>query len=307
MTDTGQQLERSPVRERGMALLVVLWLIVAAALIVSAFGATVRSGVSFASSEVKFSKTEALLDAGAEIAASRLIDEDAARRWATDGRAYAITFAGATLTIAIRDASARIDVNKADKKLLLGLLRQFSKSEAKAGRLRDRILLVRGDASDNPEEQQTGKDAGASRKDAAGFFDVAQLRDIEGLTPEIYDAIAPFLTVYSGDGRINPQAASEEVLASIPGISQSDIKRLQDWSSRPPSDDPDLKSLTQRFGKYAKRTAGPAYTVTVKVAVSGNQNGFSAVYVLLPGIDADAPYRLIARRPTAIEQPSGIQ
>ncbi len=104
MMHAAKRSDRStPARERGMALLVVLWIIVAAALIVSAFNATVKSGVSFIGSEVQLSKTEALLDAGVEIAAARLIDEEEARRWVPDGRSYTVAFAGAELAIAITD------------------------------------------------------------------------------------------------------------------------------------------------------------------------------------------------------------
>ena len=61
-------------RERGLALLIVLWVIVAAALLVSSFSVSVRSSIGFVTSEVKLSGLEALLDGGVEVAAARLID-----------------------------------------------------------------------------------------------------------------------------------------------------------------------------------------------------------------------------------------
>ena len=76
-------------RERGLALLVVLWIIVSATLLVTSFNATVRSGATFVASEVQLAKTEAALDAGAEIAAAHLIDTVKARRWTGDGCAAA--------------------------------------------------------------------------------------------------------------------------------------------------------------------------------------------------------------------------
>ena len=155
--------QKPPARERGMALLVVLWIVVAAALIVSAFNATVQSGVSFIGSEVQLSKSEALLDAGVEIAVSRLIDEEESRRWVPDARPYTVEFAGAKLAISIRDAGGDIDINKSDQELLMGLLRQFAGSEAKAGRLRDRILLARGEMPGKPAEKPVNANDGPKK------------------------------------------------------------------------------------------------------------------------------------------------
>jgi general secretion pathway protein K len=300
-------------RERGMALLVVLWIIVAAALVVSAFNATVRSGVSFVGSEVQLARAEALLDAGAEIAATRLIDEDESRQWAPDGRPHTIAFAGSSIVIAVSDGNARIDLNKADPKLLMGLLRQFTTSETKAAALRDRILLARGDARGTPEttqERSGGNSDGAEREEqpqneVPSFVDVAQLRGLEGMSVELYRAIAPFLTVYSSDGRINPLAAPDEVLMSIPEFSRGDVNRFRAAvrtlleTNAPPPD------IVQRAEPYLAEKPGPAYIVTATVLQRDGRPGASSVYVLATGLDAKAPYRLIAKRPAAFGAPGG--
>src|SRR5262245_43938003 len=132
-------------RERGLALLVVLWIIVSATLLVLSFNATVRSGATFVVSEVEQAKTEAVLDAGVEIAASHLIDSEEARRWPADGSRRMVRFAGADLTISILDANGLIDLNKSDDKILLAFFRQFTGSDTKAAQLRDYIVSARED------------------------------------------------------------------------------------------------------------------------------------------------------------------
>jgi general secretion pathway protein K len=308
MHAAGRPLQEPPARERGMALLVVLWIVVAAALIVSAFNATVKSGVSFIGSEVQLSKSDALLDAGVEIAAARLIDEEESRRWVADGRAYAVAFAGAKLSIAIRDTGGRIDINKSDPELLMGLLRQFAGSEAKAGLLRDRILLARGEMPGKPAEKQVNANDGAVKKpsaDAPAFVDVAQLRGLEGMTPKLYAAIAPFLTVYSGGGLINARAAPDEVLTSIPHLMRTDIEKLRSTPNALEQNDPALLDIRQRVGAYLSDTAGPAFFVTVEELRADGGHGSSAVYVVVTGLDAQAPYRLIAKKPAGVGQLSG--
>ncbi len=148
--------------------------------------------------------------------------------------------------------------------------------------------------------------AKSAKSEVPAFMDIAQLRDLPGMTAQLYRAIAPFITVYSGDGRINPRAAPDEVLASIPGLTRGDIEKLRASAKAPPDEnDPTLLDIMQRVGAYLTNKPGPGYLITVQVLRPGAERAASAVYVVAPGIDGDAPYRLIAKRPDASVQPSG--
>lgn len=302
-------------RQRGLALLVVLWIIVSAALVVSAFNAAVRSGVSFVGSEVQLTRTEALLDAGVEIAAARLTDEEEERRWLPDATRHHVAFAGVELAIAIGDANGLVDLNKADKELLMGLLRQFAGSELKAGQLRDRIVLARGKPSAQKETEESRPFVEAERKRVApsseipAFVDVGQLRGLDGMTMELYRAIAPLVTVYSEDGRINPLAAPDEVLGSVPGLSRRDIEMLRAVLRAPKKKAEEqeevLGDIERRVGAYLTDKPGPAFIVTVEALSPGAKKGARSVYVIATGLDDGAPYRLIAKRPIGPVQMSG--
>jgi general secretion pathway protein K len=289
--------------ERGLALLIVLWIIVSASLVVSAFNATVRSGATFASSEVQLARSEALLDAGAEIAVSRLIDEEEGRRWRPDGKSHVVPFEDAELIVSIRDANGLIDINKADKELLLRFLRQFAGSESNALRLRDRIVQARGlekpaDAVSHAGDDETGDE----RPPAVPFIDIAQLRGIEGMTMELYRQLAPFITVYGKDGRIGPMSAPDEVLSSIPGITRNDIDRLRSSMGTPREIEQAIQDLSRHVGAYLVDEPGPAYIVSVGVRRSNDKFASGKVYVVATGIDTEAPYRLISKRPLGSAQ-----
>lgn len=289
-------------RERGLALLVVLWIIASAALLVSSFNATVRSGVSLASSEMQLATIEGLLDAGAEIAATRLIDEEITRRWPADGKPHRVSFAGAELTISIDDPNGLIDLNKADKEVLLGLLRQFAGSEQNATRLRDRILAARGTNEKDghlPGRSADGKASPDRLAQSSAFIDMAELRRMEGVGLDLYRQISPYLTVYGRDGRINPSAAPSQVLASIPGMTNLDVERLRAAANAPQSKDTAVLELAQRAGSYLGDGPGPAHVVSVVAATSGGYRAGKS-FVVVTGLDADAPYRLIAMRPLAL-------
>lgn len=332
--------------QRGMALLVVLWIVASAALLVSAFNTIARSGASFVASEVQLSKTEALLEAGVEIAASQLLGEKEQRGWQADGRPHVVTYDGVDLVISVRDPNGLVDLNQADGELLLGLLRTQGASESEATRIRDAVLRARGEKAedvgkkspkagtpnaaatkagfDKPAETggadksgigkggagasapPRGSAADASRADAdkpkrrsTVFVDPTQLRHIAGMSLRLYSAVAPFVTVYSNDGRINLTTAPETVLASIPNLARIDVTRMQDAAKSRVRGASVVDDVKQRGGDLVSDEAGPAYAVTVKLASAGRYRA-AQEFVIGVGLDEDAPYRLVARRTIAL-------
>ncbi|WP_088344861.1 MULTISPECIES: type II secretion system protein GspK [Rhodomicrobium] len=276
--------------ERGLALLVVLWIVGAAALLVSALGATVRSGASFVSSEVLLTRTEALLDAGLEIAAARLIDEDTAHAWPADGKWHRIAFAGAELSIAIDDPNGLVDLNQGPEEVLLGLFTQATGSEDAAKPFRDNIMRRRASGDGGPAGSP------ATSVGNAAFLDVTDLRQIEGMTPELYRRVEPYVTVYSRDGRIDPFAAPRPVLASLPKLSALDIDRFM-ARDKLGTRSPDLlpQSLQAASG-YLANEPGPASVVSVVVRWPAKAFALGKRFVIATGLDQDAPYRLLSVR-----------
>jgi general secretion pathway protein K len=276
---------------------------VAAAILISSFSATVRSGLSFAGSEVQLAGTEALLDAGLEIAATRLLDAKEGQPWLPDSSRHAIPFAGARLVISVSDANCLIDINKADKELLLGFFRHFTGSEQQAARFRDRILEARGSNEKRKQGPQRSANAdGEEQKEpptSLPFLDVAQLRGLAGMTPELYKRIAPFLTVYSRDGRINPLAAPDEVLLSIPQVREADIAKMRSILKAGREKDEAIADIKSHASAYLADEPGPAYLVSVLVHRRGASYAAGRVYVVAPHLDTNAPYRLIAKRPVS--------
>jgi general secretion pathway protein K len=128
-------------------------------------------------------------------------------------------------------------------------------------------------------------------------MDVAQLRQIEGMTLDLYKTVAPFLTVYSRDGDINPLSAPVEVLSSAP-----DLKGVVDFRKKreaflsgnldeaQPLDpkNPDTDDLNG---------FGPAYIVLVETAAPGEKYSAGKTFVIATGVDTDAPFRVLSVRP----------
>lgn len=169
-------------RERGLALVIVLWVVVSAALLVSAFVASVRSGTVQLSNDVTESRIGALLDAGLEIAAARLIDTDDQRRWSPNGQAHNIAFANAKLTIILRDPNGLIDLNKTDAEVLLNFFRDFTGSEIAAQHFHDMIMKIRGE---NAENKLRGQEAEEDDDPKQGIGGGIELRSAKKKTAAI--------------------------------------------------------------------------------------------------------------------------
>ncbi len=287
--------ELKPTREQGFVLLVVLWVLTSAVLLVASFNAAVRSGAASAVSEIGLAKSEALLDAGLEVAAVHLIDQDEKHRWPGDGSKHRLAFAGADLTLTVTDANGLIDLNKSDEKLLRAFFQKFTNSKAKAAQYTDVILRAREAVSGDKKTEISNTVTGGSQ-DLPGshlaFIDVWQLGRSSGIPRDVFDRVAPFLTVYNRDGMIYPVAAPEEVLEAIPNLNRADIEKVKY------ADKTALTDLMQKAQSYLTDQSGPAYLVSVRAHRTDDNYSIGRTFVIATGIDPGAPYRLLAKWPT---------
>jgi general secretion pathway protein K len=102
--------------------------------------------------------------------------------------------------------------------------------------------------------------AAPSIQQARPFLALEDLRDVPGVTPEIYDRASPFLTVFSATDRINPISASREVLLSLPGADQREIEA---YIAARSASGPDLNLLPGLAGIAGSLGSNPVTYVTI--------------------------------------------
>jgi len=138
--------------------------------------------------------------------------------------------ADATRAVArVYDAGARLQLNRASEDDLRRFLVAIPIDASLADRLAQRIADWRDPDDDHRARGAEREDylrAGARRLPAnADFTRVDELRDVDGMTPELYARIAPFLTVV-GTGQIDLNTAPREVLRSLPGVGDETIAAI---------------------------------------------------------------------------------
>lgn len=223
--------------QRGVALVLVLWLVALLAALVGAYASTAR--IEYMQGRVLHGAVvaESAARAGLEYAVVRLQDPDPGRAWLADGRSYRWRYAGADVELRIVDESAKIDLNAADLPLLAGLFRSLGAEPSGA----DAIAAAIVDWRDSDSLSQAAGGAEDGQYAAAGlpygakdapFDTVAEVEQVLGMTPALYALAAPHLTVFSGLQQPDQRFASAEVLGAL-GIDPAMALAMREVGAEP--------------------------------------------------------------------------
>lgn len=208
-----------------------------------------------------------------------------------------VTLGSARFGVAIVNLNGRLDLNRADPAALAGLFSQFVRPEL-AGAAVDALRDWR-DADDVARPEGAERDAYLSAGSPflprnAPLERSHEFRRILGVTESLATAVEPFVTV-DGDLRLDVNAASEPVLAAVPGIGPSGARliiagrRLGKFTSIP-----QVLALLSRPGAGTGGTVPLAQLVVSPSRLLVVSRGWSAGHPLTHEIQA--AYALIAQR-----------
>ena len=250
MSDTNAQ--------SGLALVSVLWLVLLLSLMLSAMLATARVGMRLSAGSVERARAEAVAEAALSRALLGLLSDERDQRWQPNGQQYSFPFAGGTTKISIYDEAGKIDLNSAADELLTGLFDAVGLDADDSARLTDAI----GDWRDTDSLRRlNGAEAGEYR--AAGLdygprngpFEVTgELRQVLGMTDELYHCIEPALTLYSGRRTVDSRVA--------PALVKKALGLLDEDDRAAPSGGPGVVAMAGSLG-------GRAFTIRAEVPVLG--------------------------------------
>jgi general secretion pathway protein K len=213
-----------------MAVVVTLWVIALLSLVAAAFATAARTETNLARNLAGDAKAEGFADAGVYRAVAALLDPDPARWPRVDGTAYSWRFGDGVVLISVQDEAGKIDLNSASDQLLEALFASVGVEPAPAKKLVDTVRdfsdpdnLHRGFGAEDSDYRAAGREDGA--KDHA-FESVAELQQVLGVTPDLYERVAPVLTVYSGGRSIDPTTAPREALLALPGAKLEQVEAI---------------------------------------------------------------------------------
>lgn len=193
-------------KQRGVALLVVLWGCTLAAITLGALASSARiEGVQARGQYLRVRAFYAA-EAGIEQAVFRLSAADAIQRWAVDGRTYRFRQNGSDVSVSITDEDGKINLNQTSPERIAALLQAVGVDPERVPALRDAIVGW----------GKRGTMFTDSLLAAGGFASLEELRRVPGVTADIAERLDPALTLWSTSGP-NLVHAPPVVVAAITG------------------------------------------------------------------------------------------
>jgi general secretion pathway protein K len=250
-----------PRTQRGVALVLVLWLTVMLTVIAGSFAYGMRNEALAARNALSWAQARALADGAIYRTAFELLRPKVSPDvWAADGSVHVWDDEiGARIVISAIDESGKIDLNTAPDTLLKGLLMTAGGlDEATAAQFVD-VIGDWKDADDlrrpNGAEAEDYKAAGSPYLPANSPFEtVAELQRVLGMTPALYAKLADNLTVHTRMPGINPVYATRAALMAMPGATPEVVDTY----------------LAQRRDALAAKTPAPAFPLAGLAGAAAN-------------------------------------
>ena len=230
---------------RGFALMAALWIVVLVGITGYELSARSRSQRLGVANALETSQARAAAEAGLETARAELerrlpnLLQARAQRggevmpdpWANIAqiRRDTLRLGDERTSWSVYDAGARVQINLASEDDVRRLLLAMPLDASIADRIAQRIM-------DWKDADQLHRTKGAERDDYlragarvlpsdAAFVSVEELRDVEGVSDDLYRRLAPTVSV-RGSGQINLNTASRVVIRSLPGFGDEAVDAL---------------------------------------------------------------------------------
>ncbi len=209
-------------QQKGIALVLVLWVSVLIAVLLASFSLSARVEALQGRNLLDSTRARYAAEAGMHRAAYELRGNNPDTRWVADGRVYPIDFEGTQLEVEIIDETGKVDINVADLPLMTALFELGGVAKPDAEALAAAVTDWR-DPDDlinvNGAEEREYKAADRNYKPRnAPFETVSEIQQVLGMSFELYRELEPLMTIYSGRAQPNPAFAPPPILQLIPGM-----------------------------------------------------------------------------------------
>jgi general secretion pathway protein K len=218
----------SEARERGFALLIVLWSLVLLSLLSAQLLASGRTAVKLAGNLRAAAQAQAAAD-GAIYGAIFHLSIAGSGQWQADGKPHPFNIGGVNGAVQVTSLDGKINPNLASTLLLAGFFQALGTTPAQANALADAIIAWRNPATTPAAAQallaQYKRAGMAFGPPGHGFADLSELAAVIGMTPNLLASAMPHMSLYQ-TGDPDPSLADPVVrkalrLSNQTGLSSS--------------------------------------------------------------------------------------
>jgi general secretion pathway protein K len=209
-------------RQRGVALVLVLWVLLLLTIITGSFALMARMDTLEANSVLSGTQARFSAEAAINLAVLALRDPNDETRMLADGRVYSQVLDGVTVEVSATDERGKLDINTADELTLVNLFTghgmEFADAEFLAAAVldwRDEDELERVNGAEVDVYDAAGLQVGPANRP---FLITEELLQVIGMSFELYRRLEPGITVYSRASEPDPAFAPVEALMALPDI-----------------------------------------------------------------------------------------
>ena len=286
-------------RQRGVALVIVLWILLLVTISTSAYTLMARMDQLEAHTVLSGTQARMAAEAGMNLAMLSLRDPDETARLIPDGRPYRFYYRGVAVEVQATDERGKLDVNASDETTLFTLLTGNGLDESDAVLLAAAIMdwkdedeMERPDGAELETYESAGLGVGPGNRP---FIMTEELLQVLGMTWELYQKMEPGLTVFSDAAQPNPAYAPAEALLALPDVSEEDARNFV--ADRHSQESLDGSGAALPNGQVAMaRGGGVTYSILAKATLPNGVWDQIETTIRLGGGPDGLPYRILRWR-----------
>jgi general secretion pathway protein K len=297
MAVTSDAKHRQDAQQSGFILVAALWILAALAVLTVTFTVYLSSSARALRLDDETVRTEALISAGIELTAYRLLlgkdDERPAQG------AFRLRLGDDELDVSFLTEASRIDLNAAPKDMIANFFTVLGAKSDAAQEYAQRVVAWRKKPSGSTGVQSEEALYAAAGRNypprLAPFVHVDELALVLGPPPGLVERALPFVTVFSGAAGVDVLTAAPEVVAALPGMTPLALKDFLASRAGLPREP---TAIAQALGPASASAAVPKNKAWRARIVARSAAGWrsASTVVIVPGGGENVPYRVVSRQ-----------
>jgi general secretion pathway protein K len=288
--------------QKGVALLMVLWIVSIMLMISSSLLYSVKMQTAMTYYGRNNAEIRAYSEAALRYSIQQLLLDPSLRSINILGKPFKWEFEQSQATISIVAENGLIDLNQAPRKLLQKLFIHVGEDEDKANMLLDLIEDFKDDdnlARLNGAEDQAYVNAGfaAGAKDAP-FERLEELQQVMAISLDVYKKLEKYLTVNAQSKGVNPMLAPEHILMLL---ANNDTGLVYDYMEQ--RENAGGRYVQANFGEgFTSYTQQDRYRIHIQISINGQASYYLDEYSILLVKDKIPPFISYYRKKFPIQQ-----
>ena len=205
-------------RQKGIALVMVLWLVVLLTIVAASFATHSRVETRMAGNLVERQKARMLIESGLSRAMLELMVNNS-QRWPNNGEVLELQESQGRVRISIRNAAGLVNLNRASRDTLYKLFALITEKPQEREQLVDALAdwrdpddLKRVYGAEDADYAHEGLEYGTVDRD---LETVDELSYVMGFNRDAVDSLRSYVTVFSASNQLDERYASDQLLALL--------------------------------------------------------------------------------------------